>query len=197
MSADSRAIVDGAAGGDVFYVAAANVSMRCLTIRHGETGIYADQGITVSNVRIISSDGNGIYIGSGDDFKIQNAEIVGTSSTGIYVDSGFNGVISDTIVRGSDGDCYYLDYVDGLEFFGNQGMGCCTRRDQSLGDRFHDRSVREIRPLLGVLGNVLRCHRQIGTYQRQIFTAAGKTKVCVDVSLGIDVLCSLPAGPRL
>jgi len=119
-------IIDGGSGTDVLTINSLNVTVRYITLRHGEIGLNADPGtdLHLYLVHVQNSGDDGIYIADGDRFRIENCLVTGPGDDGIYVEEGDFGLVSRTTVRQTDSYCFYLDDVDDGTFTYNAAWNC-------------------------------------------------------------------------
>ena len=107
----SRVIIDASPGGVVgigLDIEANNVTIRCLTIRHGNTGIDADaDDLHLDRIRtLLTKNSNSIDV-VGNRFKIEQSEFVSGGNQGVRV-NGNDGRIVGNTSRNQDNHCYNL-----------------------------------------------------------------------------------------
>jgi hypothetical protein len=96
---------NGDPGGDGFIIAADNVTIRCLRIRHGGVGISNDVGYTglrISYVTFASQKLAGVFLDNGaDGYIVENSRFLGAGFVAVEADDSNGGRVVGNFARGS------------------------------------------------------------------------------------------------
>lgn len=136
-------LVDGTPGGSsgtIFYVDTNNVTIQCMHLRHGDTGLFSfGASTTVNNVRFTNNRYEAIFAFA-QNYKINACTIVGPGSRGIAAFADGGQILSNIIQQTND-DC--INYSgSNLVITGNSLSRCggrdCGRPDQVGPDEYDE-----------------------------------------------------------
>lgn len=120
-----KTIVDSSHEGVGISVSGESVAIKCLTARHGTTGIHiTGDGVELDKVTVINSLGTGIEI-EADGFVLDGVTVLGAGDIGIDA-VGDGGQVSDTTVRHAYNSCFFFGDCSSTVFDSITAEGCSS-----------------------------------------------------------------------
>ena len=104
-------------------VEATDVSVNCVTMRHGINGLVAvADDLTLKKVTALHHGSNNVKI-SGNDFSITKSTFIDAQSANVYL-NGDNGTVEGNLSRNSGGSCWQIYNAQGFTFRNNRSIVC-------------------------------------------------------------------------
>jgi hypothetical protein len=123
-----RTVIDGGSTyDDVLLVTAANVTVKCVTIRHGGDHLGVDagaDGLKVINIKSLNSKSDGIELDDANGFLVKKSYFAGPHSHAIDAQNTTGGRFENNTIQNVDSDCTYFGNADNLRILNNSSRNC-------------------------------------------------------------------------